>query len=442
MTMDLLPQVSGHPAGSSRGEKPNPTATSAAETNDADAAAGAESREPTPAFGGLLAALVAAATSAGRGAGGATTASGAGAGAGAGAGENPDGNPVANPGADPSVGGGVLPSGKMIVLAAAFPGGASGSDVPGGHAVAASAGEGDGHAPGTSRPAGLVPPASSATATMSHGTSPTPGKGGDDSGGLSGSMTTTPGDGESGGVPNDTTGAQPAPAAADGTASPAADGEQPYGATSRRSEGATGPAGAPPPETSGAAGAARAQTTTSTVATAGAAAGTVGTAGGLELDGAGLARPMADATLRADGSPVANPRVTDQVARGLLTRGGGLAGNDTVTLQLEPEHLGRVEVRVVAREGRLEVTFTTETAEAGRALREGAQDLARTLGNRGESRWQAIDVKVAEPGSDQRTRDQGGRERSDADEDHESPARDQSRDQQQSDRRRDRREDT
>lgn len=107
-----------------------------------------------------------------------------------------------------------------------------------------------------------------------------------------------------------------------------------------------------------------------------------------------MARPHAEG---GAGTPVDPTRIQAQVTRALLANGGPRGGDQTLTLQLEPEHLGKVEVRLVARGDRLEVTFTAETAEAQVALRESTGDLVRTLSSRIDGRWQHIDIKVADP---------------------------------------------
>jgi flagellar hook-length control protein FliK len=142
-----------------------------------------------------------------------------------------------------------------------------------------------------------------------------------------------------------------------------------------------------------------------------------------------VARPLADTA----GGPSVDPtRIQAQVTRALLANGGPRGGDQTLTLQLEPEHLGKVEVRLIARGGRLEVTFTAETAEAQVALRESTGDLVRTLSNRIDGRWQHIDVKVADPADPRRDSTQQDRNEQDR-------SRDGRRDPDQQERRRERR---
>jgi len=100
----------------------------------------------------------------------------------------------------------------------------------------------------------------------------------------------------------------------------------------------------------------------------------------------------------SDARPPVDPeRVQAQVVKQMLGRlEGAGSGEQKLTLQLDPEHLGKVEVRLVATGNRLEVTFTAETAEAQQALREGSQELARNLSLQ-TGRWQHIEVRITEP---------------------------------------------
>jgi len=108
-------------------------------------------------------------------------------------------------------------------------------------------------------------------------------------------------------------------------------------------------------------------------------------------------------SLESSAPTVANSRhIQAQVTRALLSGSGLNGGDQTLTLQLEPDHLGKVEVRLMARGDRLEVTFTAETPEAQQALREGSSDLIRSLAGRVDGRWQHVDIKVADPADSRR----------------------------------------
>lgn len=134
-------------------------------------------------------------------------------------------------------------------------------------------------------------------------------------------------------------------------------------------------------------------------------------------------------------APVDPARIQAQVTRALVAQAALTGGDETVSLQLDPEHLGKVEVKITAQGDRLEVVFTAQSPEAEQALRDGARDLARALGVRPGTRWQHVDVKVAE--APQNNTDQDDSSPDDQDEPRQQ--REQRRDQDQQDPRRQRR---
>lgn len=107
-----------------------------------------------------------------------------------------------------------------------------------------------------------------------------------------------------------------------------------------------------------------------------------------------VAKPSLEASA---GDGAGSRRIQAQVTRAILAGSGLNSGEQTLTLQLEPDHLGKVEVRLLARGDRLEITFTADTPEAQQALREGSNDLVRLLAGRVDGRWQHVDIKVADP---------------------------------------------
>ncbi|HRX50917.1 MAG TPA: flagellar hook-length control protein FliK [Candidatus Krumholzibacteria bacterium] len=97
--------------------------------------------------------------------------------------------------------------------------------------------------------------------------------------------------------------------------------------------------------------------------------------------------------------PVPPARVVGQVLQA-LSRAEGLGdGRGTVKLALDPAHLGKVEVTVTRHEGRLEVTFKVESAEAEHALRSRAGELGQALLGKG-SGWSDVTVTVVREGED------------------------------------------
>ena len=108
-------------------------------------------------------------------------------------------------------------------------------------------------------------------------------------------------------------------------------------------------------------------------------------------------------------APTSAASVTSQVLRavGPTVLGGG----EQVTIHLDPEELGRVEVRFHATGNRLAVTIVASGAEAERMLREGAKELSDVISQR-SARFQTVEVRVEmrEQENRQDTRQDGRRE--------------------------------
>ncbi|MFO7610819.1 MAG: flagellar hook-length control protein FliK [Candidatus Krumholzibacteriia bacterium] len=82
-----------------------------------------------------------------------------------------------------------------------------------------------------------------------------------------------------------------------------------------------------------------------------------------------------------------------QVARGLAAELERPGGGQQVTLRLNPESLGQVDVRFDAQGSHLTVTLTATEAAAGQALREGLDELSRNILRRGD-RFQTVEIRV------------------------------------------------
>jgi len=80
-------------------------------------------------------------------------------------------------------------------------------------------------------------------------------------------------------------------------------------------------------------------------------------------------------------------------------------GNERVTLQLEPAHLGKLEVELRVQNGRLTVVFAAESSDVERALHDGADELVEALLQRG-GRWSEVEVRSQREADDGRPRDQ------------------------------------
>jgi len=70
-----------------------------------------------------------------------------------------------------------------------------------------------------------------------------------------------------------------------------------------------------------------------------------------------------------------------------------IPGGQKMTLHLNPEKLGQVELHFEARDNRLEIIMTASGPEAEKALQEGAKDLADKMTDR-QGRWQVVDIRV------------------------------------------------
>ena len=107
-------------------------------------------------------------------------------------------------------------------------------------------------------------------------------------------------------------------------------------------------------------------------------------------------------------------QIRSQVVRHLASGLTPGSGSEKVSVQLNPEALGRVDVEFTARGDHLSVVITAHSGEAEHALREGVRELSDAIMDKA-ARFQSVDVKVdvrdgqdqkQESRSDQR---QGGR---------------------------------
>ena len=65
-----------------------------------------------------------------------------------------------------------------------------------------------------------------------------------------------------------------------------------------------------------------------------------------------------------------------QVVRHVAANLTGVAGRETMTLQLNPEHLGQVEISLSGRDDQLTVVIQASGKEAEQAIREGLSSVA------------------------------------------------------------------
>lgn len=121
-------------------------------------------------------------------------------------------------------------------------------------------------------------------------------------------------------------------------------------------------------------------------------AATTGNSLGVRLAG-DLSDPATVAQLRAQGNGASaasiRSQVAEQVARGLQAG----KGEEKLTIRLNPEELGQVDVDLRAVNDRLTVTLRAGTPEAEQALRSGARELTDSIIER-SGRFQHVEVRV------------------------------------------------
>jgi flagellar hook-length control protein FliK len=112
------------------------------------------------------------------------------------------------------------------------------------------------------------------------------------------------------------------------------------------------------------------------------------------------ASPGVGETVARTGNPGSTPlgastarQVQQQVARQVTSRIADVSGQQKVTLRLNPESLGQVELNFEAKEDRLTVVISASNAEAENALRENLKDLTDRIVER-SSRFSHVDIRV------------------------------------------------
>jgi len=107
-------------------------------------------------------------------------------------------------------------------------------------------------------------------------------------------------------------------------------------------------------------------------------------------DPLGLANTAMDGMARPGGLP---PEVVTSLAADIASGYSVKNGVQTLTVNLEPEHLGRVEIRLLAKGDHLSVRLMAANPEAESALRENIKDLAEAIQVR-TGRYQQMEVRV------------------------------------------------
>ncbi len=120
--------------------------------------------------------------------------------------------------------------------------------------------------------------------------------------------------------------------------------------------------------------------------------------------------------------PIPAAEIRAQVTGPVLAAVGS-SGKTTLTLQLDPPQLGRVEVNILRDGNQLTITFSAAAAEAEAALQEGADKLVELILGQ-SSRWQEVQVRLErqdsqergsrfqdQPGQSRQGRKEGGNQR-------------------------------
>lgn len=97
-----------------------------------------------------------------------------------------------------------------------------------------------------------------------------------------------------------------------------------------------------------------------------------------------------------------------QVVQHLASRMEGPLGGEKITLYLNPEKLGQVEVQITAKNDTLTVVLTAGEGQVEKAIQDSVKDLTESLLARG-GRFQQVDVKVESKGT-QNDREQSRQE--------------------------------
>ena len=105
-------------------------------------------------------------------------------------------------------------------------------------------------------------------------------------------------------------------------------------------------------------------------------------------------------------------QIRSQVLHQLSSTMDGRIGSEKVTLQLNPEKLGLVEIQFLAKGDELNIVITASSNESEQALREGIKELADGLVDK-SGRWQHVDIKVDQRGQDQDKNDSRSENRRD-----------------------------
>ncbi len=123
---------------------------------------------------------------------------------------------------------------------------------------------------------------------------------------------------------------------------------------------------------------------------------TADAAPGAALDPA-AARVQEAATQKSTATAVGQPSTSRQIHRQVVSQFASrltdITGGEQVTIKLNPESLGQIELNFESREDRLSVVITASSTEADAAVRENLKDLTDRIVER-SARFSHVDVRV------------------------------------------------
>jgi len=93
-------------------------------------------------------------------------------------------------------------------------------------------------------------------------------------------------------------------------------------------------------------------------------------------------------------------KIRGQVIRELSSQMDGRIGQEKITLTLNPEKLGQVEIQFLVKDNDLNIVISASSTEAEQAIREGIKELSDGIADK-SGRWNQVDIKVDQRGQEQ-----------------------------------------
>ncbi len=125
-----------------------------------------------------------------------------------------------------------------------------------------------------------------------------------------------------------------------------------------------------------------------------------GTSGSKEQTEQGLSKILS--SLAEKTSPV-KQKIQSQVLSRVVEHLQEEMGKEKLTIRLNPEKLGQIEVMFQAQGDQLNITMTSNTKEAEHAIQEGTKELSDSIADRSQ-RWNFVEIRVENRSSDQQNK--------------------------------------